>query len=236
VQITGTVGIADAGTVTISVNGMPYSTSFGTGDTPTTVASRLATTISAGPYASATASGATINLTSKTAGTIGDYSLTASYTWNNSLFTNPSFTTSTSGAALSGAYNPGDIGNNPFLTLYAYDALGNLLRVDQKGSAPSDSTQWRTRTFTYDSLSRLLTANNPESGTISYTYDGDGNLLMKISPPNQPGTTSQPVSYCYDELHRVTKRDYQYSVRRHAQSPLLLSPTFMTPAQMAKAI
>jgi len=28
--------------------------------------------------------------------------------------------------------------------------------------------------FTYDSLGRLLTAKNPESGTISYTYDNDG--------------------------------------------------------------
>ena len=94
-------------------------------------------------------------------------------------------------------------------TLYSYDALGNLLRVDQKGTAPNDSTQWRTRTFTYDSLSRLLTANNPESGTITYSYDLDGNLLQKTSPaPNQTGSLTQTVSYCYDELHRVTGKGY----------------------------
>jgi RHS repeat-associated protein len=94
-------------------------------------------------------------------------------------------------------------------TLYSYDALGNLLRVDQKGTAPNDSTQWRTRTFTYDSLSRLLTASNPESGTISYVYDNDGNLLQKTSPaPNQTGSATQTVSYCYDELHRVTGKGY----------------------------
>src|SRR6185437_16216740 len=80
---------------------------------------------------------------------------------------------------------------------------------DQKGSSPNDSTQWRTRTFTYDSLSRLLTANNPESGTITYSYDADGNLLQKTSPaPNQTGTATQTVSYCYDELHRVTGKGY----------------------------
>ena len=94
-------------------------------------------------------------------------------------------------------------------TFYSYDALGNLLRVDQKGTAPNDSTQWRTRTFTYDSLSRLLTANNPESGTITYSYDLDGNLLQKTSPaPNQTGSATQTVSYCYDELHRITGKGY----------------------------
>jgi RHS repeat-associated protein len=210
VQITGTVGIADAGTVTISVNGTPFSTSFGSGDIPTTIASRLATAISTGSYASATSSGGTINLTSKTAGGIGSYTLSVSSTYDSAHFTQPSFTPAASGATLSGAYNPGDIGNNPFVTLYAYDALGNLLRVDQKGTAPSDSTQWRTRTFTYDSLSRLLTATNPESGTITYSYDADGNLLQKTSPapnPNPPLPT-QTVSYCYDELHRVTGKGY----------------------------
>src|SRR5579859_1444953 len=99
--------------------------------------------------------------------------------------------------------------NQPYVTLYQYDALGNLLRVDQKGTAPNDSTQWRTRTFTYDSLSRLLTANNPESGTITYSYNLDGNLLQKTSPaPNQTGTATQTVSYCYDELHRVIGKGY----------------------------
>jgi RHS repeat-associated protein len=94
-------------------------------------------------------------------------------------------------------------------TLYSYDALGNLLRVDQKGTAPNDSTQWRTRTFTYDTLSRLLSATNPESGTITYSYDLDGNLLQKTSPaPNQTGMATQTVSYCYDALHRVTAKGY----------------------------
>src|SRR5262249_41035693 len=61
------------------------------------------------------------------------------------------------------------------------------------------------RNFTYDSLSRLLTANNPESGTISYSYDAGGNLLQKTSPaPNQTGTATQTISYCYDLLNRVT--------------------------------
>jgi RHS repeat-associated protein len=105
-------------------------------------------------------------------------------------------------------------------TLYTYDALGNLTCVEQHGTAAtgtgcsatpsSDATSpWRVRRFTYDSLSRLLTAKNPESGTITYTYDADGELLQKTSPaPNQTGSATQIVSYCYDALHRQTKRDY----------------------------
>ncbi|HEY2495882.1 MAG TPA: RHS repeat domain-containing protein [Candidatus Angelobacter sp.] len=43
------------------------------------------------------------------------------------------------------------------------------------------------RNFTYDSLGRLLTAQNPESGAITYAYDADGNLLQKTSPaPTRP--------------------------------------------------
>ena len=110
--------------------------------------------------------------------------------------------------------------NQTYATLYQYDALGNLLCVEQHGNvtgtgcnAPptSDTTSpWRVRRFTDDSLSRLLTAHNPESGTITYSYDADGNLLQKTSP----GPTSRTIdahatmSYCYDALHRVTGKAY----------------------------
>jgi RHS repeat-associated protein len=105
-------------------------------------------------------------------------------------------------------------------TLYAYDALGNLTCVEQHGSAStgtgcsapasSDATSpWRVRRFTYDSLSRLLTAANPESGQISYSYDADGNMLQKTSPaPNQTGAATQTISYCYDALHRIVAKGY----------------------------
>ena len=95
-------------------------------------------------------------------------------------------------------------------TQYSYDALGNLLNVTQQGDPRvSTSSQWRLRNFTYNSLSQLLTATNPESGTISYSYDADANLLQKTSPaPNQTGTATQTISYCYDSLNRVTGKAY----------------------------
>ena len=59
-------------------------------------------------------------------------------------------------------------------TDYVYDPLNDLLSVNQKGGS-ANSSLWRTRTFTYDSLSRLLTSINPEVGTITYKYDSDTN-------------------------------------------------------------
>jgi RHS repeat-associated protein len=81
-------------------------------------------------------------------------------------------------------------------TLYTYNARDNLVQVDQKGNT-TDTTQWRTRTFSSDSLSRLLTANNPESGTTTWTYDADSNVLTKKDARNNT------ITYNYDQLHRV---------------------------------
>ena len=81
-------------------------------------------------------------------------------------------------------------------TSYGYDVFGNLTTVTQ-GS--------QTRTFTYDSLSRLRTAVNPESGTISYQYDDNGNLLVKTD------ARSVSTHFEYDSLNRVTRRWYNGS-------------------------
>jgi RHS repeat-associated protein len=79
-------------------------------------------------------------------------------------------------------------------TSYGYDARGNLKTVTQ-GTQPQ-------RTFSYDLLSRLMSAINPESGTINYTYDGSSNLLTKL---DARGITT---TYAYDALNRVTSRTY----------------------------
>lgn len=78
-------------------------------------------------------------------------------------------------------------------TIYEYDVLGNLKTVNQ-------GTQ--TRTFNYDSLSRLRSAINPESGTVTYTYDDNGNLSTKTDARGVLST------YIYDGLNRATSRSY----------------------------
>ncbi len=108
------------------------------------------------------------------------------------------------------------------------DALGNIIRVDEPNSSgslgsissPAQATYYsynslnnltnitqgvQTRTFSYDSLSRLISAVNPESGTISYTYDLNGNLQSKTD------ARSVVTSYAYDNLNRVKTRDYSDS-------------------------
>lgn len=112
--------------------------------------------------------------------------------------------------------DPGPSPHLNFETDYVYDALGNLLCVGQKGTntgtfsgCASIPASWRPRSFVYDSLSRLTSATTPESGIASYTYDANGNLTSKTSPaPNQTGSATVTVSYCYDALDRVTSKSY----------------------------
>jgi RHS repeat-associated protein len=80
-----------------------------------------------------------------------------------------------------------------YVTTYAYDVLANLKTVTQGV---------QTRTFTYDSLSRLKSAVNPESGTTNYTYDNSGNLLTKTD------ARSIVTTFTYDTINRPTLKNY----------------------------
>ena len=111
-----------------------------------------------------------------------------------------------------------------YLSNYQYDALNNLLCVEQHGTTATASgcsggsdvgSLWRIRRFTYDSLSRLLTAKNPETGngstygSINYSYDADGNVQSKTSPaPNQTGSATITTNYGYDEINRLLSKTY----------------------------
>ncbi|HYG99310.1 MAG TPA: RHS repeat-associated core domain-containing protein [Terriglobales bacterium] len=110
---------------------------------------------------------------------------------------------------------------NPAVTEYTYDPLSNLVAVIQKG-ASAPSSEWRTRTFTYDSLSRLREAINPESGKIIYDYDPDNNLVSRSSPkPNQYDSAQrQTITYAYDSLHRMCGKIYGPSTLTCEQSDL----------------
>jgi RHS repeat-associated protein len=104
------------------------------------------------------------------------------------------------------ATEPVSFPNNPgitagYLTKYQYDLLGNLTSATQRIGA-SGTTQ--TRTFGYDSASRLISAINPENGTLNYRYDNNGNITDRIDS-RVPVVT---VTYVYDNLNRITSRTY----------------------------
>ena len=89
-----------------------------------------------------------------------------------------------------------------YATVYGYDQGDQLTQVTQtrKAAGVADATQ--TRTFAYDSLGRLQTATNPESGPTGYTYDANGNVtLVTLSD----GVTR---SYEYNGRNQVTRKSY----------------------------
>ncbi|WP_216843106.1 hypothetical protein, partial [Granulicella sp. S190] len=92
-------------------------------------------------------------------------------------------------------------------TGYVYDALSNLRTVNQNGVSGDTA---RVRSFSYDSLSRLITASNPETGTVCYGYwsgsncingyDANGNLA------NKTDARGISTNYSYDALNRITNK------------------------------
>jgi RHS repeat-associated protein len=109
-------------------------------------------------------------------------------------------------------------------TSYTYDVLGNLTQVRQGGQIQNGQyIGGQTRTFNYSSLSRLKSAINPESGTISYEYDSNGNLKKKIDPRLVESGAHLTIMYEYDGLNRVISRSYNDGTQ--AQSYADRTPT-----------
>jgi RHS repeat-associated protein len=89
-------------------------------------------------------------------------------------------------------------------TNYGYDGLDNLTIVCQGGAIVNSTScsAGQKRSFQYDSLKRLIQATNPETGSISYNYDPQGNLTSKTD--QRPLT----VSLGYDALNRIKQKSY----------------------------
>jgi RHS repeat-associated protein len=109
-------------------------------------------------------------------------------------------------------------------TDYTYNTLDDLVSVNQIGTSGETP---HVRSFTYDSLSRLLCASNPENAenpcplsaaaaipanVVSYIYDPNGNVTQKT---DARGTWT---SYTFDGLNRVLTKAYS--------DPLTLPATF----------
>ena len=120
------------------------------------------------------------------------------YSGNVTTVTDPAgkwkqFTTDISGN-LTAVVEP-DPANPPSGTLttsYTYDWMNHVTLVTMtRGS----TTQ--TRTFNYDTAGRLTSAINPESGTVTYTYNSDNTLYDKLD------SKGQDTIYSYDSQKRL---------------------------------
>ena len=87
---------------------------------------------------------------------------------------------------------------------YQFDVLDNLTLVTQTDSITFGALKTQTRSFGYSSLSRLISATNPEAdGPMTYTYYPNGTLYTRTDARGVTATHSQ-----MDGLGRVLKRDY----------------------------
>jgi hypothetical protein len=96
-------------------------------------------------------------------------------------------------------------------TDYLYDMLNNLTAVNQWGGAYGSSGARAARAFSYDSLSRLINSENPETGTQIYSYvtsSGSfcaGDVSLPCSRTDARGVTT---TYQYDTLNRLWSKSY----------------------------
>jgi RHS repeat-associated protein len=94
-----------------------------------------------------------------------------------------------------------NIAGSGSLTTYTYNPLGNMLSVNQHGLG---------RSFTYDSLSRLTTALNPEVGLDTYTYSSSTSACSPSAdvPCSRQDARGVITSYAYDSMSRLINKSY----------------------------
>jgi RHS repeat-associated protein len=178
----------DSGTCSVTINGTPYSSSFGQGDNTNTIASRLATSISAGTFANGTVSGATLSLTSKQTGSASNYSLASACSFDSSNFTIASFSTSTSGATLTGGVNAApavtDAGTltlkvgSTFTASACYGPSGNCAAVSGCSTGDSTSAQVACALASPGNTNGLNRAGSPVRATVTA---GSSTISMQAS-------------------------------------------------------
>ena len=89
--------------------------------------------------------------------------------------------------------------NQDFWTYYTYDLLGHLTQVQMPRGG---TTQYRS--FNYQDMqgrvgANLLSATNPENGTVTYTYNADNTVSTRID------AKGQKTAYSYDISGRPTQ-------------------------------
>ena len=174
--------VYDAGSVWINVNGHQDSVGYGQGSTASSIATSLASAISAdaGAYVTATASSGTITLTDRAGGSVTDYSLSAGVSYDSYDFSSASFTDTPSGGNLTGGVTGAA---NVYSLALAYDPNGNVATAND-----SVNGNW---TYSYDDFNRISTAFASNMGLgCSWAFDQFGNRWQQN--PYGGGSCPQP--------------------------------------------
>ena len=94
---------------------------------------------------------------------------------------------------------PSPDANPNHVTTYAYDVLGHLIQA-QMPRTVAGNVVTQTRTWNYDAgTQRLTSATQPETGTVSFTYNADGTLAAKTD------AKSNQTQYTYDSYGELTQ-------------------------------
>ncbi len=80
-----------------------------------------------------------------------------------------------------------------YATTYTYDANGNLTNINDANN--------KNLTYTYDSLNRIATQTNPDTGVITNTYNPDDSIASITDPK------SLTTSYTYNGFGETIKLD-----------------------------
>jgi YD repeat-containing protein len=89
-------------------------------------------------------------------------------------------------------------GNNYYITKYNYDALNNLIKINDSNN--------NIMNYSYDSLGRKIGETNGDSGTWTYIYDNEGNIIRQV---NNKGINTFLE---YDQLNRIIKKNSSNSI------------------------
>lgn len=197
--------VYDSGTISVTVDGSTKTVSYGQSSTSATLASALAAAIngdSSDPV-TATSNGGTISLTAKDGGSIGNWPLSVSYTYDSSHFSSASFPATASGSSLTGGKD--ETGSET--AIYSFSLTH---APDGQITSASDSVNGNW-SYTYDDFNRLKTATETNSGgatisALSWSYDRYGNRWSQTVTAGSG--TSTALTFNTANNHASTELSY----------------------------
>jgi RHS repeat-associated protein len=177
----------DSGSISLIVNGVTKSTPYGSGSTPTGLASALASAVSGDLSfpVTATASGSSLLLTARASGAATNYSVSSSTTTSDPTdFGSGSFFISTP-ASLSGGVDATPQSSptlaRPIVTTHAYDVMNDLTSTSLAATSLMGGVAHagQAHSYSYDGLGRITSSTTPEAGAVTMFYtDASGSICV----------------------------------------------------------